>query len=195
MHARRFSGMPAVLDSPQRTALLEVERVVDLCLATFPAQSVLDVGTGTGLFAKGFAARGLKVTGIDVNPNMIEAARRQVPEGRFRQAPAEAIPCGDGSFDLAFLGLVLHETDDRQQALREAGRVARLGAAVLEWPFRQARHGPPQAHRLKPADIMALAQTVGFARVETLPLSHLVLYRLVLGPTQRKERNEHSHRC
>ena len=84
------------------------------------------------------------------------------------------------------MGLVLHGPDDLLQALREARRVARLGAAVLEWPFRQAEYGPPLAHRLKPQEIATLAQDAGFSRIETLPLSHLVLYHLA-GGSSRKE--------
>lgn len=185
MHERRFPGSAAMLQSPERLAFLELEHVVDLCLAAFPAASVLDVGTGSGLFAKGFADRGLEVTGIDVRPEMLEAAQRHVPQGRFRLAPAEAIPYKDGAFDLAFLGLVLHETDDRLQALREARRVARLGAAVLEFPFRQEDYGPPLVHRLKPDQIATLARDAGFARVEMLPLTHLILYRLAGGSARK----------
>lgn len=108
MHERRFAGSASMLHSPNRLALLEIECVMGLCLEAFPAESVLDVGTGTGLFAKGFAARGLKVAGMDVNPTMVETARRSVPQARFQQAPAAAISHDDGTFDLAFLGLVLH---------------------------------------------------------------------------------------
>ena len=92
MHERCFAGSAGMLHSPERLALLEIERVVSLCLEAFPAASVLDVGTGTGLFAKGFAAQGLKVAGIDVNPTMLETARRSVPQARFQHAPAEKIP-------------------------------------------------------------------------------------------------------
>jgi ubiquinone/menaquinone biosynthesis C-methylase UbiE len=178
MHEKRFPGSPAMLRSPRRVELLEVERVIGLCLEAMPARSVLDVGTGTGLFAEGFAACGLQVAGIDANPAMIEAARRLVPEGRFRHAPAEVVPHPDGAFDLVFMGLVLHETDDPVQALREARRVARLGAAVLEWPYQVEGYGPPLEHRLKPEYLQALALEAGFTQVETLPLKHLVLYRL-----------------
>lgn len=84
------------------------------------------------------------------------------------------------------MGLILHGADDQLQALREARRVARLGAAVLEWPFYQAEHGPPLAHRFKPEVIATLAQHAGFSRIEALPLSHLVLYQLT-GGSSRKE--------
>ena len=58
-------------------ALLEVPRVVDLCLEGIEASRALDVGTGTGIFAEAFAARGLQAIGIDPNPGLLEAARRE----------------------------------------------------------------------------------------------------------------------
>jgi ribosomal protein L11 methylase PrmA len=74
-----------------RVEFLEVERVIDLCLEAFAARSVLDVGTGTGLFAEGFAARGLKVAGIDANPAMVEAARRYVSQSSGRHQPRRSL--------------------------------------------------------------------------------------------------------
>jgi CheY-like chemotaxis protein len=178
MHERRFHGELSMLRSPGRIALLEVEGVVKLCLAEFAARSVLDVGTGTGVFAEGFVAQNLAVVGIDANPAMIEAAQGYVPQGHFQQSPAESMPFADNEFDLVFLGLVLHETDNPLQALQEARRVARLGVAVLEWPYRKEDHGPPLVHRLKPEAVTSLAQMVGFQNIDALPLTHTVLYRL-----------------
>src|ERR687896_168186 len=39
-------------------------------------QLVLDLGTGTGSLARGFASRGCEVTGIDASESMLEEARR-----------------------------------------------------------------------------------------------------------------------
>ncbi len=177
-HERRFHGLPEMLRSPSRIEILEVERVVALCLEGIAARTVLDVGTGTGIFAEGFAAQGLAVTGIDASPAMLEAARRFVPQGCFELAPAEALPYPNDTFDLVFLGHVLHEADDPLASLREAQRVARLRVAVLEWPYRAEGQGPPLAHRLKPEAVVQLAQATGFRKVETLPLAHMMLYRL-----------------
>jgi ubiquinone/menaquinone biosynthesis C-methylase UbiE len=178
MHERRFHADSGLLRSSSRVDLMEVDHVVELCLGIFAAESVLDVGTGTGLFAEAFAARGLAVTGIDANPEMLERAQGYVPQGHFRQAPAEAVPYPDNMFDLVFLGHVLHETDDRLKALNEAHRVARLGVAVLEWPYQEEDHGPPLSHRIKPEEIARLAELAEFQQIETLPLTHMILYRL-----------------
>jgi len=178
MHERRFQGCLERLRSPDRVARLEVERVVTLCLEGIAARTMLDVGTGTGLFAEAFVAQGLEVTGIDANPDMIEAAPLYVPGGQFKLAPAETIPFPDAAFDLVFLGLVLHEADDALQALREARRVAGMRVAVLEWPYEEEEHGPPRADRLGVEQIEAMALAAGFRQVEALPLVHMVLYRL-----------------
>jgi ubiquinone/menaquinone biosynthesis C-methylase UbiE len=43
------------------------------------SQRVLHLGTGTGSLARGFAARGCEVTGVDVSESMLEEAKRLVP--------------------------------------------------------------------------------------------------------------------
>jgi ubiquinone/menaquinone biosynthesis C-methylase UbiE len=159
-------------------ALLEVPRVADLCLDGIDASRALDVGTGTGVFAEAFAARGMQVTGIDPSPGLLIAARRLVPGVRFEAGTAEKLAFEAGSFDLVMLSHVLHETDDPAAALTEARRVARLRVCVLEWPYVDEDKGPPLAHRLRPSEIEALARRAGFSGVEQTVLSHMHLYRL-----------------
>jgi ubiquinone/menaquinone biosynthesis C-methylase UbiE len=178
MHERRFRGDADRLRSPERLARLDVPRVVALCLEGLSAASVLDIGTGTGVFAEAFAASGIDVTGIDTNADLLALARLHVPAGNFREAPAENLPFADGSFDLVFLGVVLHETDDPLAALMEARRLARRRAAVLEWPYRDEPHGPPLAHRLSTERVTALASAAGFRQIESIQLTHVDLYLL-----------------
>ena len=42
--------------------------------------SVLDAGCGTGRIGRELAKRGLRVTGVDIDPEMLETARRKAPE-------------------------------------------------------------------------------------------------------------------
>ena len=181
MNERRYAAAVERLRSPQRVALLEIKRVADLLLGDITAHSTLDVGTGSGLFAEEFAARGLEVAGVDVNPEMVEAAGQFVPGGSFQQAPAEQLPYSNHAFDLVFLGHVLHETDDPVRALSEARRVARLRVAVLEWPYQDEQQGPPLAHRLRPEQIKAFAWDAGLTSVVSLPLSHMALYSMTVS--------------
>ena len=72
----------------------------------------------------------------------------------------------------------MHEADDTVKALREARRVALERVVVLEWPYYDEEKGPPLAHRLMPEQVIALAQKAGFDKIETTPLTHMVLFRL-----------------
>jgi ubiquinone/menaquinone biosynthesis C-methylase UbiE len=157
---------------------MEVPRVAALSTEGITVQSALDMGTGTGVFAEAFAAHGIAVTGIDVNADLLAVARQAVPAAQFKQAPVEQIPFADRSFDLAFLGHVLHEADDPLAALKESRRLARHRVAILEWPYRQEEKGPPLEHRLKPEFIIDLAKQAGFQTIETVPLAHMDFYRL-----------------
>jgi ubiquinone/menaquinone biosynthesis C-methylase UbiE len=177
-HDRRFSGGADRLRSAERIALMEVSRVVELSRDGAAVAELLDVGTGTGLFAEAFAALGVAVTGIDVNAELLAAAREHVPSGIFQEGPAEALPFLDLSFDLVFPGLVLHETDDPLAALTEARRVMRYRTAVLEWPYREGPPGPPLEHRLKWETILGQAREAGFSKTGIVRMQSLDLYLL-----------------
>jgi ubiquinone/menaquinone biosynthesis C-methylase UbiE len=151
---------------------------VRLSLEGSAIRSVLDAGTGTGIFAAAFASRGLRVAGLDVNADLLEQARATVPGVEFLAGVVEHLPVEERSFDLVFLGHVLHEADDPLAALREARRVAGRRVAILEWPYRSEEHGPPLAHRLQPERIRQLAEKAGYSSVERLEMEHMDLFRL-----------------
>jgi len=178
MHEKRFEGAPERLRTPDRVERLEVEKVTNLCLDGKRITSILDVGTGSGLFAEVFSKHGLEVSGVDANPEILAAARQYVPAGDFREGTAEALPYPDGSFDLVFLGLVLHESDDTLKALKEACRVARQRVCILEWPYRDGVFGPPLADRLNPDNLADMFQKAGFRKWKLTELSNTVFYGL-----------------
>jgi ubiquinone/menaquinone biosynthesis C-methylase UbiE len=178
MHEKRFEGDIDHLRTPERVERLDVERVVDLCLEKVKVHSVLDVGTGSALFAESFSKRGLEVAGVDVNPKMLAAARQFVPNGDFHEGTAEMLPYPDGSYDFVFLGLVLHESDKPLKALMEAQRVAQQRVGILEWPYYEQSFGPPLVHRLKPEDLDNLFRKAGYQKWEATDLSNTIFYRL-----------------
>ncbi|MBP1598851.1 MAG: Methyltransferase type 11, partial [Acidobacteria bacterium] len=57
---------------------------------------VVDLGCGSGLWARRLVDAGYSVLGIDMSPSMIAMARRRVPEGHFRRQslfPADLPGC------------------------------------------------------------------------------------------------------
>ena len=178
MHEKRFSGGVERLRSPERISILEIDRVVNLLLEGSEIESMLDIGTGSGLFAEAFAKQNISVSGIDVSEEMIEAAKKYVPSGNFKKAVAEELPFQDKFFDASFFGVVLHEADDMLKALKEAHRVTTKRVLILEWQYKAGEFGPPLEHRIKPEVITKLYKDAGFFDYDEIDLRELVLFRL-----------------
>lgn len=94
-------------------------------------QRVLEVGCGTGVFLRAAADRGAAVVGLDASEALIERARTRVPEADLLVGEMEALPFGDGSFDLVAGFNSFFFATDMVAALREARRVAKPGAPVV----------------------------------------------------------------
>jgi ubiquinone/menaquinone biosynthesis C-methylase UbiE len=177
MHERRFHRAIEKLRAPDRVARMEVTRTIKLALeGLVEPKSVLDVGTGSGLFAEAFAVRGLQVSGVDANPAMIPVAQGFIPEATFKVGIAEELPFGDSEFDLVFMGLVLHETDERAKAMQEAFRVCRQRLAVLEWPYLKQEFGPGFDERIPMQTIQEMGIQAGFKQMVENRLKNLTLY-------------------
>jgi ubiquinone/menaquinone biosynthesis C-methylase UbiE len=177
-HERRFHSDGARLRAPERLALMEVPRVVALAREGIAVATVLDVGTGTGVFAEAFSGAGCTVTGLDPNPELLALARGFVPAAAFASGTAEKLPFADGSFDLVFLGHVLHETDEPGVALSEARRIASQRVAILEWPQEVGESGPPAGHRIAPSRVLSLAREAGFGSSRHVRLAFMDFYVL-----------------
>jgi SAM-dependent methyltransferase len=95
-----------------------------------PGARVLDVGCGTGVpTARQLVAAGLRVTGIDISPVMLELARANVPEADFRLVDVAEIDSGLGDFDgaVAFFSLLMLPRAQIPGALRRLHRLLRPG--------------------------------------------------------------------
>jgi len=94
----------------------------------------LDVATGSGNGAEAAARRGARVTGLDLVPGLIDAARARFQsaglDAEFVVGDAENLPFGDDSFDriTSIFGVMF--APRHQVAADELVRVARPGAAI-----------------------------------------------------------------
>ncbi len=141
-------------------------------------ESALDVGTGTGHFARDLAARGLRVTGYDNSEAMLQVARTKDSGVNWQQGQGESLPFADGSFDLVLSVTALEFVRDRDLALAEMFRVTapggRLVVAVLNasspWGKARKREAAQQdtpyryAHFFTPAEFVAALGQLGRPR-------------------------------
>ena len=133
----------------------EVEfRLVRRLLDPRPAESVLDVGCGTGYFTHRFARAAAKVTGVDPNIEWLTFAATQAgPDESYVAGRAERLPFPDRSFDHAVSIAALCFMDDPSAGFTEMLRVARRRFAVgllnrsSTLYFEKGRHGGTGAYR------------------------------------------------
>jgi ubiquinone/menaquinone biosynthesis C-methylase UbiE len=106
-----------------------VERV-----GTKPGENVLDVATGSGNAAIASALAGAKVTGLDLTPKLLEAARVRAGEAGleidFVEGDAEELPFPDASFDRVTSCFGVMFAPRHKRAANELARVARPGGTV-----------------------------------------------------------------
>jgi SAM-dependent methyltransferase len=109
-----------------------------------PRAAVLEVGCGPGHLSIDLARRGLTVTGLDLDPGMIERARSNA-EGdaptmargpTFVLGDVAALPFEDASFDLVVSTLSMHHWSEPAAGLTEIARVLRRGGRALIWDLR-----------------------------------------------------------
>ena len=90
-----------------------------------PGRRAVDLGTGTGSLALGFAARGLQVTGLDIAPELLAVARHKADQadlsGTFVTGRAEATGLEAAAFDLVSAGQCWYRTDGKEKEQEHRG--------------------------------------------------------------------------
>lgn len=110
-------------------ALLPSERCRRLLLRDVHAgDRVLDVGCGQGELLREYAARGCRVAGVEVCPQLVAELRAEGLDVQL--GTAEQLPFRDGDFDRIVCSVVIPYTDERE-AIREWSRVLRPGGVAL----------------------------------------------------------------
>ncbi len=138
--------IPSVLSAYRRQApiydavfgtLLGPGRAATVELANrLTGRKVLEVGVGTGLSLPRYRSD-IRVTGIDISPDMLDIARRRVADKKIPnvdalyEMDAEALDFGDGSFDTVIAMYVASVVPHPDKLVAEMQRVCRPDGDIL----------------------------------------------------------------
>lgn len=135
----------------------EADLVTDLT----PGPDVLDAGCGTGRVAIELARRGHRVVGTDIDPAMLEAARRKAPDLPWHQADLATVDLGT-TFDAVVLAgnVLIFVAPGTEAAVvgRIAAHLRPGGLMIAGFSVRAGGFGP--------VELDAAAAAVGLALVD-----------------------------
>ncbi|PIP55896.1 MAG: hypothetical protein COX06_00775, partial [Candidatus Zambryskibacteria bacterium CG22_combo_CG10-13_8_21_14_all_42_17] len=111
-------------------------------------KTLLDAGFGNGTFAAAFTEAGAIVSGIEVNPVLLDIAKGNLKKlnliADLKSYDGYIFPFGDNSFDYVYSTSVLEHVTDAGIFLKEINRVLRPGGkAYISFPNRLA---PKETH-------------------------------------------------
>jgi len=126
--AADYAASRVITDADRIGRLIEVVR-------PSPDARVLEVATGPGYVAMGFAAVCGEVIGVDVTDAMLLIARQHGAERgltnlRFQEGNAAALDFDDGEFDVVVCRYAFHHFERPERVLAEMVRVCRSGGTV-----------------------------------------------------------------
>jgi ubiquinone/menaquinone biosynthesis C-methylase UbiE len=173
-------------DSGRAGRLLRQRMRVTIELLDVPPGELLDVGMGTGRLCAELDRAGWRVSGVDLSPAMVAAARRRLPHlaERLVEGPIERLPFDDASFDaVTATGVLEYATEDLPGAAKELARVLRPdGVVVVSFPRQQSPGLLWRSKVLYPA-VRAIKGVIPFGRPAPLKLPPLSERRFLAAIT------------
>lgn len=125
--ADEFDELSNQYDTRRRLEIVFDELLKDHDLR---GRSVLDVGCGSGQFSQWAAARGARLTSLDIGVRLLDHTRRRCST-RPVAADACRLPFVSDSFDVVISSECIEHTIDPRLALREIYRVTRPGGLLV----------------------------------------------------------------
>jgi SAM-dependent methyltransferase len=136
--AERFASMRGYVEEQEAIPLEVREHEVDTELRRFaklvpvgPGTSLLEMGMGSGWMVILAARRGLRVAGIEHNPELAALARERAEEAGVsidvKVGSIESYPVDEGVYDIVVAHSVLEHVPDFRAAIENAYRALRPG--------------------------------------------------------------------
>jgi 2-polyprenyl-6-hydroxyphenyl methylase/3-demethylubiquinone-9 3-methyltransferase len=111
-------------------------RYIEQCAGSLKGKHAVDVGCGGGILSEALAAKGAKVTGIDLAEDVLQVARRHSAKARlaidYHKLPAEDLARDHpGAFDLVCCLEMLEHVPHPEQTVAACAQMTRPGGDVV----------------------------------------------------------------
>jgi len=104
-------------------------------LGDVTGKTVADIGCGGGLLSEEFARRGARVTGVDLSPTAIDAAKEHAGKSRlsidYRNCAIKELVDKGETFDIVICAEMLEHVDDLKSTVKESASLLKNGGHYL----------------------------------------------------------------
>jgi len=170
-----------VLEDPSRDEWQKPHEVVRALNLT-STETVADIGSGTGYFARRFANHAAKVYAVDIDEKLLEIARAAgLPNLETVLAAPDDPHLPSAKVDTIFFCDVLHHIDNRPAYYAKMAKALKVGGrvVVIDFNAKDSPVGPPPAMKLSEEQVISEFLTAGFAlakRLDILPYQYFLFF-------------------
>ncbi|MCE7001412.1 class I SAM-dependent methyltransferase [Kibdelosporangium philippinense] len=119
----------ATYDDPANAAFAIDVPIIAKIVEDLPAGVALDAACGTGRYAEILSGLGHRVIGVDSSPEMLDLARKRLPDSEFLEGTLHHLPVDE--VDLIVCGLALTHNPDLGPIFAEFARVLKPGGHLV----------------------------------------------------------------
>ena len=158
------------LNNTERLKWINPDLVWDVLKLSNPI-TLIDIGAGTGLFAKEFAKKipDGKIYACDSSSVMVDWMQENLQEKNIIPflTTENSIYLDNGIADLVYMITVHHELLEPEKLLKEAYRLLKTGGkiAIIDWKKIEMQDGPSIEKRISEETIIKQLQHVGFNNI------------------------------
>lgn len=171
MHKSSHADLIKRFDDPKRDLVQKPEVVMKL-LAPLKGKRVIDIGVGSGYFAKHFLEAGALVTGADVDDKFLQHVSERFTAAEFKtlKIAYDDPMMGEAQYDMAFTSNTYHHIDQRVSYLKKVRAGLKTAGRFVVFDFKKegdAKSGPPLAMRIDKTQVISELKEAGFSHITT----------------------------
>ncbi len=167
------------LDSEKRRDLLPPKQTL-INLHLQEGDIMADIGCSIGYFtipASKIVGENGKIFAMDILPEMLKDVEIKISQNNISNVETvlteeNNLKLTDNKVTFAFISLVLHEADEKENFLSEVKRIITPNGkiAIVEWEKINSEFGPPIDHRLDRIYLAKMLDFLGFSNISIIDI-------------------------